>query len=348
MPRFRSSGQTVAAVLTGAWRASAPPLTITAEQLSAAVPLLLASGAGALAWQRIRGNFQAPASIRKQLRSACVHSAMQAARHEYALTKLLRVLRAADVDPILLKGWAVARFYPDSALRPVGDFDLYVASEQREAAEAVLSRPENQDYWVDLDHDELTRFEARSFQDLYKRSMTVKLGDTQVRVLGPEDQLRTLCLHFIKHGGWRPVWLCDIAAILESRHPEFDWERCLPRDMRYRQWVLCTLSLAHSILHAELGDAPVPTEAPNWITTAVLKQWNELPSSFLLPIRSDVRKHWRAPGQLLAHLAQRWPNPIQATVDEEAEFDDSSRLPFQIRHCLARGIKVFSSSRPGD
>jgi Uncharacterised nucleotidyltransferase len=334
-------GKAVAGVLAGAWRSLPSPLKVSREELRKVIPLLCASGAGALGWWRLRQCYaELPEAARRQLRAAYLDSAILAAKHEQDIVHVVGALRHAGIEPILLKGWAVSRLYPEAGLRPSGDIDLYVRPEQHNAAQALLNSSDNQQYWVDLSHDELTRFGKQSGEDLYKHSRLAPLHGSCVRVFGAEDQLRTLCLHFIKHGGWRPVWLCDIAATLESRPVQFDWDRCLPRDKRYRQWVLCTLSLAHSILDAELGDAPVAARVPNWMTTAVLKQWGELPLSFLLPIKCDVRRHWRAPGKLLAHLLQRWPNPIQATVDADRDFDCGPRLPLQIRHCLSRARKL--------
>jgi hypothetical protein len=50
----------------------------------------------------------------------------------------------------------------------------------------------------------------------------VELNGAKIRILGAEDHLRLLCLHLLKHGAWRPLWLCDVAAALESRPSSFD------------------------------------------------------------------------------------------------------------------------------
>lgn len=335
-----SSGKGVAAVLTGTWRRSPPQLEISAEEVAAISPLLVASGAGALGWWRLRhSSEQFLNSAPEQLRETYLHYAIRAAKQEREVVELLRGLRSAGMEPILLKGWAIGRLYPEAGLRPSGDIDLCVAPEQYGAAQAALSKPENQQYWVDLDHDEITRFHGRSFEDLYSRSELVTLGDGEVRILGAEDHLRIMCLHFVKHGALRPIWLCDVAAALESRTTSFDWDRCLGKNKRYMKWVLCTFALAHRLLGAELGDAP-RTDLPTWLPASVLKQWITPYPSRLPPIAADFSKHWQEPGQLLEHLAKRWPNPIQATVDCDGDFNYAPRLPFQIRNCFARGMKL--------
>ena len=42
-----------------------------------------------------------------------------------------------------------------------------------------------------------------------------------VRVLSPEDDLRFLCLHLLRHGAVQPLWLCDICVLLEARANDF-------------------------------------------------------------------------------------------------------------------------------
>src|SRR5262249_11103226 len=111
---------------------------------------------------------------------------------------------------------------------------------------------------------------------LYERSQLVALGEVNVHVLGPEDHLRLLCLHMLGHGAHRPLWLCDVAIVLESRPPDFDWELCLSGDRRRSDWVACALGLAHHLLGAEIAGTPVEERArrlPRWLIPTVLRQW---------------------------------------------------------------------------
>ena len=58
-------------------------------------------------------------------------------RHQLAL--VLAGLTEAKIQAILLKGLSAANLYPDPRLRPVGDIDLYVSSEQFDDAKRVLA-----------------------------------------------------------------------------------------------------------------------------------------------------------------------------------------------------------------
>ena len=179
---------------------------------------------------------------------------------------------------------------------------------------------------------------------MYSCSELVKLENTGVRVLGAEDHLRILCLHFLKHGGWRPLWLCDVAAGLESRPSTFDWDRCLGRSKRRADWIGCTVGLAHRLLGANLGDAPVhdrATHLPAWLVRSVMHQWNAPYPPNLPLIVSQIKRGLREPREVLRDLRKRWPNPIQATVDADGPFNGATRLSFQIVNCFGRAVKLL-------
>ena len=347
MPETESAGHAVAIALEGAWRKSPPPLKMRSESVPAIAPLLLASGAGALGWWRLRHSEAQRLAPVRSLRKTYLQSAIQAVEHERQVALVFRAFRSSGVEPILIKGWGIARAYAETGLRPSGDIDLHVAPEHREKALEILNKRECQNCDVDLDHDAIRRFSELRFDELFHRSELAELNGTQIRVLGAEDHLRLLCLHLLKHGAWRPLWLCDVAAALESRPSSFDWDRCLGRNKRWADWIACTIGLANRLLGAELGDAPMKKRVdhlPGWLIPAVLKEWSA-PYPPNLPLFTTQLKAgwWKA--EMVSAVRQRWPNPIQATVDADGRFDDKIRLPFQIRHCVARAVKLGLHSR---
>ena len=185
-----------------------------------------------MAWFRIRqsGKDLSP-SVLRVYHEAYISLVATAAAHEAELERLSNALCAANIRFVLLKGWSVGRLYPESGLRPSGDIDLWIDPQQRLAAEAVL-RDLALTRAVDLEHDQLARFEDRGFAEFYALCDTPQLGSAAVKILRLEDQVRILCLHFLKHGGWRPLWLCDIAILLESQRGTFDWKVCLGANHR--------------------------------------------------------------------------------------------------------------------
>jgi anti-anti-sigma regulatory factor len=342
MPEIESPGHAIAAALAGSWLKSPPKSRVTTQDVARIVPLLLKSGAGALGWWRFRDSGERLLPAVRSLRETYLQYAIHAVDHERQLANAFRVLRSGGVEPILIKGWAIARSYPEAGLRPSGDIDLYVSPEQDAKARSVLKAGRPQQYWVDLDHDEVGRFSDFSFAELFGRSELVNLDGTEIRVMGAEDHLRILCLHLLKHGAWRPLWLCDVGAALESRLPDFDWDRCFGRNKRRADWIACTIGLANRLLGAALGDATVKNRTnrlPGWFISSVLKQWDAPYPPNLHPFAYQFKASWWKP-DILTVVHQRWPNPIQATVDANGRFDNTPRLPFQLRDCIVRAVKL--------
>jgi Uncharacterised nucleotidyltransferase len=116
----------IARVLAGAWRAAPPPPDFTAGDLEAAAPLLHKSGAGALAWWRIRGTPLAQTPTGAGFRQAYRLHALEADVHGIKTAGVLQRLDAAGVEALVVKGWAIARHYPEVGLRQYTDLDVVV------------------------------------------------------------------------------------------------------------------------------------------------------------------------------------------------------------------------------
>jgi hypothetical protein len=338
-------GRLIATVLAGSWRQFPSPLEISAEQLEIATPSLLASGAGALAWKQVsNSNLRtSPAAI--EFEQAYRLHALQSAIHERDIQNVLALFSRAGIEPVLVKGWAIARLYPEAGLRPYGDIDLCVNPEQFETARAALSNEANHPQ-VDL-HRGFAKLDTRTWDELYSRSQLLKIDDVEVRVLGPEDHLRALCFHFLREGAWRALWLCDIAVSVESRPAGFDWDLFMGRDAKRREWFACSIALAHHLLEADLNGVPeaiTNKRLPDWLIPSVLKAWQ---------VRSMRHRHstpmtnlWRRPSFALRprNLRTHWPNAIEGTIGVNGAFNKLPRLPFQLWHCALRTIDFFGSA----
>src|SRR5439155_4574839 len=104
------------------------------------------------------------------------------------------------------------------ATRPGGDIDLLLLPQDAAQAAGLLEE-EIRLLVVDVDHEHLVPPEERLA--LFRRRSEVRIADAMVTVPSREDHLRLFCLHALSHGVARPVWLCDIAAWVESRPEEF-------------------------------------------------------------------------------------------------------------------------------
>ena len=218
---MRTSGILVANLLSGSWRQQPREPTLTPKELANIAPLLLQSGAGALAWRLIRNSPLAATPSGNELQQAYRLHALQAAVHETNIRQVVTLLRAAGVEPLLVKGWAIARSYPETGLRPYGDIDLCVRLGDYAIASETL-RAAGDRYPVDL-HEGTRLLDYHDWNELFSRSQLVPLDQMSVRVLTPEDHLRILCFHLLRHGVERPLGLCDIAVALESQPVDFDW-----------------------------------------------------------------------------------------------------------------------------
>jgi hypothetical protein len=327
-------GQRVAQLLAGSW-SSAPSLPLdSAEELAEVAPLLLRSGGGGLAWRKVRHSELAGSAVAEEFQQAYRFQSIQAALQQHHLKQVIPILRRHGVEPVLVKGWAIARLYSEPGLRPYADLDLCVRPEHYAAAKAVLEDPPCN---VDL-HLGFGKFYDRQTDDIFARSQLVKLDDLDVRVLSAEDHLRFLCVHLLRHGAVRPLWLCDIAVLIQTRTADFDWERCLSGSRRQADWVACSIGLAHQLLGVDVAGTPLTRRAqqlPSWLVPAVLKAWGT-------PFRSmgQVAIYLRHPGSALAglrkELPRHWPNPIEATMTLKGPFNELPRLPFQIGHLFSR------------
>lgn len=332
----RKKAQIVAAILAGAWRPLPPPLQASAEEVAAVEPFLRETGAEGLAhWRLGRTGAQASSAARRLQRAYRLHTLHEAVQ-ENDLHDLLERLRSAAIEPLIVKGWSVSRLYAEPGLRPSGDIDLCVRPEDMARATTVLTAVAGEHGCVDL-HSGVADLDDRPWQELYTRSRVVPLSHRaanataspggEVRVLGAEDQLRHLCLHLMRHGAWRPLWLCDVAAALESLPADFDWDYCLSGQRRLADWVICTIGLARSLLDARIAQPEIARRAaavPHWVAATVLQLWGQGTGGSdegIAPFTLCLHQ-W---GPLRTALRRRWPNPIRAAF--QLRLSPFHRLP---------------------
>ena len=323
-------------------------------RLEALAPLLEGSGAGALAWRRLRHSPLREHPSARPLRQAHAHQALDAQLQEREIEKILLHLAAHGIEPLLVKGWSVARLYSEAGLRPFGDLDLVVRPEQGALAASVLQ--------VDVDSDEgegefvdlktrLRPIYGLPLDEALAEAQRVRVGRATVCLLSPEHHLRLLCLHFLRHGAWRPLGLCDIAVALEERPENFSWARCLSADRRLADQVACALGLAHQILGARTAGTAVEERAlrlPPWLVPAVLRAWGApmLAQHVPPPLFAQMP---RLPGPVMHALRLRWPSPVEAVVNTRFPLDIHP-LPAQVllyvRMCL-RFLGRYAPARRG-
>jgi hypothetical protein len=328
----RVSGQLVADFLAGSWRAKQTPPEISSSDLERVAALLYNSGGTGLAWWRIHESDLRQTPCGELLHQGYRMQALQTPINEERIARAYRLLRAAAIEPILVKGWAAAQLYPHRTLRPYGDIDLVVRPEEYSKARVALQQDDTGTWWVDL-HKGVAELDDRSLDEVFERSRTLVLDEVQVRVLSCEDQLALLAIHLFKHGAWRPSWLCDIAATVEALPENFDEQICFGPNKKRLAWIGCAIALAHQLLGANVERiASHLRPAPEWVTRAVLEQWGNLFQPQHLPIQPrPVMAHaLRNPRTLIKEVRERWPAPLIATFTLGGAPNNLPRLPFQL------------------
>src|ERR1700740_2677061 len=88
-PRPRAErGRLVAELLTGSWRSSAPLVSTAAEDWDEIAGVLMKSGAGALAWCKVR-HAEPGSDVTDQFHQAFRLQSLQAALHERSLKRVI-------------------------------------------------------------------------------------------------------------------------------------------------------------------------------------------------------------------------------------------------------------------
>ena len=159
----------------------------------------------------------------------------------------LAPLADAGIEPLVVKGLAVADAYPDPSLRPMTDVDLLLPPDQIRNAVACLQRagwnvrptPRLRPHELDLVHPELPgvpidlhkqlhtwrdRNTRLSNELLWSWRVPATLQGGRAYVLPPEQHVLFIAAHAGKpfHTFDRLIWSVDIVAV--AGKPGFDWD----------------------------------------------------------------------------------------------------------------------------
>ncbi|MTA77130.1 MAG: hypothetical protein F2520_02570 [Actinobacteria bacterium] len=203
--------------------------------------------------------------------------------HDMRLVEITAMLSDTGIDQRVLKGPAFGSLdYPDRIMRPTGDIDLLVRSEELPAAVATLCRfggrivdrepvvgyaqqigksttvtmPDQLE--VDL-HRTLTRgpFGLRiRLDDLWSTSRSFSVGGHELHALGREESLLHACFHLMILSEQRALSVRDVAQFLA--HPELDIERTIELATRWKarivlaSAVLLTTKMIPAVAHTPL------------------------------------------------------------------------------------------------
>ncbi len=270
---------------------------------------------------------------------------------EHHLSEVFKRLRQHEIEPILIKGWAASRNYPEPWRRMFADVDVAVDPADYEKALQLLPFSGVQ---VDF-HSGLRYLDSVEWASLYGNSETVAVSGVPIRLLSSEDHLRVLCVHWLNDGGANRQRLEDIYYAVQNRPASFDWERCLGVVAENRRrWIVCVIGLAHRYLDLPVDDLPFADEArriPAWLIRELEKEWSS--GIRLLPL--DMCLHDRK--LLYQQIRKRLPpNPIEAMVEMDGDLEAANKLLYyqlgsiamRIRPSARRLWRAIFSKKPQD
>ncbi|MGI8631867.1 MAG: nucleotidyltransferase family protein [Solirubrobacterales bacterium] len=251
--RRRHRGEVIAKVLAGSWRADPPATAVSPDQLALVAPLLMATGAAGLAWRTAKLRVDL-LPVAEQLRQAWLLEVGRERLRDELVAELAAAAEAKGIEVLIYKGWAAARYYPGPGLRPSGDIDVIVAAEDASGAHEIAARIPR----IVLDVHSSPPPGLGTAPALLARADRVTIEGATVAVPALGDHVLMTAWHMFKHGAWRPVWLCDVAAMLEAA---LSLGVAPPADEPYDSYWAVAAGLAATML----GARTEPRVAPVWV-----------------------------------------------------------------------------------
>lgn len=227
---------------------------LTNEGLTEVIRMAAFQGTGSLVYDQLLKlkDVEIPDALRMQMKQQCVMSMMQQNSTIPILKQAWEALEGAGIHPVLLKGFALAQYYPQPHLRQWGDIDMYVGQKQYHQACAVLCKtfpdvphPDEDDeermhYNFDFDntaiethrismafaHPRDRRYYER-LEDLYLTKDGPSFELSELRITTPEETFNVFFTflhawhHFIETG-MNMKQVCDVAVLLHAKHDVID------------------------------------------------------------------------------------------------------------------------------
>lgn len=176
------------------------------------------------------------------------------------LDSLLVDLRRENIEPIVLKGMALAHtVYPAPFTRPMGDLDFLIERHEVETVKEVFARrcyhemglhnerlmafPAHLHAWREYPGGQRLTIESHwslFHESIYRnmdlstiraRAQSMIQDGRSIRVLDPIDQLLHACGHLLIHhpSTWIAVWLLDLRLIIDRYGLAWNWPEVVNR-----------------------------------------------------------------------------------------------------------------------
>jgi len=264
------------------WGESEARLEMNDERLGEVVRLAAFQGTGPLVYDQLLKlkDVDIPADLRMLMKQQCVHSMMLQQSMVPLLSQAWNALVAADIHPVLLKGFSIAQYYPLPHLRQWGDIDLYVGQKNYHKACAILRNtfPDSEYGEIEDEDDKHYNFDfpntaiethrvsmtfahprdRRYYEGLEEKCMTKdgpKFEIEGLELTMPEETFNVFFVflhawHHFLETGMNMKQLCDIAILLHTKREAINIEQLhemLRRLHLMEPWQLIMYIMVHYI-----------------------------------------------------------------------------------------------------
>lgn len=264
------------------------------ERVNEVIQLAAFQGTGPLVYDQLlkAKDVEIPATFRMQMKQQCLCSMQQQQAMMPILEKAWMALIEANINPVLLKGFALAQYYPQPYLRQWGDIDLYVGQKNYHKGCEVLREVFPNATHPEEEKEEFKHFnfefgntmlemhrismefahprDRRYYEQLEEECLTKDGPSYEVEGLSittPEDTFNVFFVflhawHHFEGTGMNIKQLCDIAVLLHAKRDVLDRGRL--KEMLTKLHVVEVWLLIMYIIVQHLGllqeEAPFYTE----------------------------------------------------------------------------------------
>ena len=307
------------------------PAGVQSADVAGIVHFAAFQGTGPLVFDQLLKlkDVEIPDTLRIQMKQQCMMSMMQQNTMMPILSQAWNALEKVNIYPVLLKGLALAQYYPQPHLRQWGDIDLYVGQRQYHQACKVLNATfSDADHPAEDDEDrkhynyifpntvlELHRvsmmfahpkdrryYEQLEGQCLTKNGPTFEMDGLSITI--PEETFNVFFTflhawhHFIETG-MSMKQLCDVAVLLHAKREVIDRERL--KEMLTKLHLMEVWQMIMYILVQNLGLSQ--KECPFY--TDICKQRAELLLEHILR-EGNMRKVEKINTKGVSYFKRKW------------------------------------------
>lgn len=304
---------------------------LTSDCVNEVIRLAAFQGTGSLVYDQLLKiqDSKISAELRMQMKQQCMMSMMQQQVMMPILSKAWTALEEADIHPVLLKGLALAQYYPQPHLRQWGDIDLYVGQKQYHDACAVLleafpeaKHPKEEfeflkhynfvfgDTVLEMHRVSMTFAHPRDrrYYERLEEQYLTKDGSSfeyeGVSITIPEDTFNVFftflhAWHHFVETGMNMKQLCDVTVLLHAKHDVIDKERL--REMLTKLHLMEVWQLFMYIIVHHLGIA----QGECLFYTDTCKERAELLFERIIR-EGSARKHEPSKAKSPSYLKRKW------------------------------------------